>query len=358
MRRSALQIALDLLKGSMSTGGSAFASATSKAFFPSTLATTTSAKLAAGPQSPASSLLASLLRTRDISTLASTFLRSQTTSKPNRIASLLSRYSKLPHRQLQPSRGVRSAMSFPPRSPSPNNFKTWQARFNPDASKVIWSLIAVNGAVYMLWRVDPYFAARHFVVSLDSLRAGRFWTALTAAFSQTDTMHLASNMITLYFFGSDIGRIFGGKKLLLLYVFGGIAGSLAHCGQQYYKEQKLLRGRSGKGGRGKNVYWGLNSALSSGYGGSSKGALGASAAVSAISVVDIALFPTRTILLYGLIPMPAALLGLLWLWNDIGGTLDGRGSTIAHAGHLGGAATGVAFYVAFRRGLIRPHGWW
>lgn len=206
----------------------------------------------------------------------------------------------------------------------------------------------------MLWRVDPHFAAKHFVVSLESLRAGRLWTALTAAFSQSDTMHLASNMITLYFFGSDIGRIFGGKKLLLLYLAGGIAGSLAHCGQAYYKEQKLLRGRKSSD---KRVYWGLNSALSSGYG-SSKGALGASAAVSAISIVDIALFPTRTILLYGLIPLPAALLGLLWLWNDIGGTLDGTGSTIAHAGHLGGAATGLAFYLAFRRGLIRPRGWW
>jgi membrane associated rhomboid family serine protease len=211
----------------------------------------------------------------------------------------------------------------------------------------------------MLWRVDPYFAAKHFVVSLDSLRAGRFWTLLTSAFSQTDTMHLASNMIALYFFGSDIGRIFGGKKLLLLYLFGGIAGSLAHCAHSYYEEQQLLQRRSGRGGSGnKNVFWGLNSALSSGYGGSSKGALGASAAVSAISIVDIALFPTRTILLYGIVPMPAALLGLLWLWNDIGGTLDGRGSTIAHAGHLGGAATGLAFYLAFRRGLIRPHGWW
>ena len=57
--------------------------------------------------------------------------------------------------------------------------------------------------------------------------------------------------------------------------------------------------------------------------------------------------------------MPAALLGLLWLWNDIGGVLGGgMGSGIAHAGHLGGAGVGLAFYMAFRRGLIRPRGWW
>lgn len=46
---------------------------------------------------------------------------------------------------------------------------------------------------------------------------------------------------------------------------------------------------------------------------------GASAAVNAITVLDILLFPTRTILLYGILPMPAALFGALWLWQDISG---------------------------------------
>ncbi len=34
----------------------------------------------------------------------------------------------------------------------------------------------------------------------------------------------------LYFFGQDVGRLFGGKRLLGLYLLGGLAGSLAHCG--------------------------------------------------------------------------------------------------------------------------------
>lgn len=36
--------------------------------------------------------------------------------------------------------------------------------------------------------------------------------------------------------------------------------------------------------------------------------------------------------------------------------LQGKGH-IAHAGHLGGAAVGLAFYALFRRGMIRPTGW-
>ena len=83
------------------------------------------------------------------------------------------------------------------------------------------------------------------------------------------------------------------------------------------------------------------------------GALGASAAVNSVMVVDICLFPTRTVLLYGLLPMPAALLGALWLMRDVTGTMEGGGGggggqRIAHAGHLGGAATGLAFFLLFK----------
>ena len=42
-------------------------------------------------------------------------------------------------------------------------------------------------------------------------------------------------MIGLYFFGRDVGRLFGGARLLALYVAGGVVGSLAHCGWYYYK---------------------------------------------------------------------------------------------------------------------------
>lgn len=54
--------------------------------------------------------------------------------------------------------------------------------------------------------------------------------------------------------------------------------------------------------------------------------------------------------------MPAALLGVLWLLRDVSGTFEGGGH-IAHVGHLGGAATGLLFFVLFRRGIIRPAGW-
>lgn len=50
-------------------------------------------------------------------------------------------------------------------------------------------------------------------------------------------------------------------------------------------------------------------------------ALGASAAVNAIVIFSILLAPQRTVLLYGVLPLPAALLGLLYIGGDMFGAL-------------------------------------
>ena len=129
-------------------------------------------------------------------------------------------------------------------------------------------------------------------------------------------------------------------QLFLLYIAGGVAASLAHVGWSVYKARNERRSP---------YTW---SRYTSPY---DRGALGASGSVQSIGLTNILLWPTRTVLLYGIIPLPAALLGALWVLNDLGGLIDHRGgsfSSIAHAGHLGGALAGLAFYAAFRRGLV------
>eukprot|EP00976_Prorocentrum_cordatum_P086044 1186349-Prorocentrum_minimum.AAC.2 len=60
---------------------------------------------------------------------------------------------------------------------------------------------------------------------------------------------------------------------------------------------------------------------------------------------QVLLFPTRTVLLYMVIPMPSALFGVLFLLRDLSGAYGGGGN-VAHAGHLGGAAAGAAAWCA------------
>lgn len=53
--------------------------------------------------------------------------------------------------------------------------------------------------------------------------------------SQRDPMHLLGNMVGLYFFGGEVGRAFGGRALLGLYIAGGLAGGAAHCLWRYWQ---------------------------------------------------------------------------------------------------------------------------
>ena len=82
-----------------------------------------------------------------------------------------------------------------------------------DGDTAVKALIGVNVAGWLLWRTNPAFMKRHFVVSVESVSNLRLHTLLTAAFSHFDGWHLFSNMFALYFFGGDIGRMFGAKRV-------------------------------------------------------------------------------------------------------------------------------------------------
>jgi len=48
------------------------------------------------------------------------------------------------------------------------------------------------------------FMKNNFLMSSDGIiRQGKYHTLITSMFSHKDSWHLAANMITLYFFGSD-----------------------------------------------------------------------------------------------------------------------------------------------------------
>lgn len=52
------------------------------------------------------------------------------------------------------------------------------------------------------------------------------------------------------------------------------------------------------------------------------GALGASGAVNACVIFAVLVQPTATVLLYGIIPLPAFLFGGLWLLYDLNGAVS------------------------------------
>ena len=200
-------------------------------------------------------------------------------------------------------------------------------------------------------RVEP----QRDVVSEEALAHGRWHTMLTSAFSHFDLTHLGMNMIALYFFGRSVCERFGGRYLLTLYCVGGVGASAAHvawCARQ--RRKRMERYKEGRG----NFFDRLDAYVARFVedSGAKRGyyftpaALGASGAVNAIVAFEVLLYPLRTIYLYAIVPVPSILLGGLFLMRDIVGIQDSRGSGVAHAGHLGGAAVGALALAMLRTG--------
>uniref|UniRef100_A0ACD5W311 Uncharacterized protein n=1 Tax=Avena sativa TaxID=4498 RepID=A0ACD5W311_AVESA len=206
------------------------------------------------------------------------------------------------------------------------------ARWLPSPDGVVFTLIGANVAVYMLWQLaDPSFMEKHFMVSLENFKSGRLHTLLTSGFSHTDTGHLFSNMIGLYFFGSSISSMFGPSFLLNLYVAGALVGST------FFLIEKAFRAPR------KQVFVGWDSSRQSG--------LGASGAVNAIMLLQIFLNPKGLIYLYFVLPVPAALVGAAWIGLDLLRINKGQGQTTAST-HLGGALVAALAWARIRKGWI------
>lgn len=208
--------------------------------------------------------------------------------------------------------------------------RAWFQRLT--TNDVVLGLIIANVAVFLLWRIaDPIFMSKNFTISVENVRSGRIHTLITSAFSHVEIGHIVSNMIGLYFFGMNIGRVFGPEFLLGLYLAGAIGGSA------FYLAHHLFQASSSES----RPFWGKDPARAQG--------LGASGAVNAIMLLDIFLFPKSTLYLEFFIPVPAILLGIFLIGKDMLRILE-NDSQISGSAHLGGAAVAALAWARVRRG--------
>lgn len=207
----------------------------------------------------------------------------------------------------------------------------WERRKRSGArpEAVVASLIAANAVVTMLWyraRRSPYgqrFMLARFTTSPQHLAAGRYYTLLTSTFSHAEVGHLAANMLGLYFFGHQICDVLGARRFLALYLASGALSSLAAVLEQQ---------RAGR------------SAFN----------LGASGAVNSVTAMSVLLFPHSTLLIFGLLPMPAWVAGSLFISKDAYAWLTDRRDGVGHFAHLSGALCGGLYFAHLRRsGALR-----
>lgn len=136
------------------------------------------------------------------------------------------------------------------------------------------------------------------------------WGWVTSIFAHFDFFHFLLNMLMLYFFGQIFQQFFTSRRLLHLYVVGGLAGGLveiiAHEVFPIYETQDFI--------------------------------LGASGSLMAVMVAMAVYRPRLQINLFGILPIPLFVLALIYLAADLAQL--GTGDGVAHFAHFGGALIG------------------
>ena len=180
---------------------------------------------------------------------------------------------------------------------------------------IIFLLIGLIGVVARLSESNEIngIISAIFTMETDvSLFLTKPWGLFTSMFSHFGFMHLAFNMLMLFFMGRPFEHYFGSKRLLTVYIVGGLVGGLF----------ELLA---------HNIFPSLLD--------SQTVVLGASGSIMAIFIGLAFYKPNLPLSFFGLFELKIIYLGLIYLILDIVnlGAQDGT----AHFAHLGGAIVGV-----------------
>ena len=159
--------------------------------------------------------------------------------------------------------------------------------------------------VFALWPIGPQFQP---------------WQMLTYAFLHGSVAHLLFNMFAVYMFGSDMERIWGGRRYLVYYLTCALAAALT---------QLVV-----------NVILGAQFPT-----------VGASGAVFGLLLAFARYFPERQIIFLLLpIPLPARVFVLLYGGLELVLGVTGTEAGVAHFAHLGGLAGGYLLMKYWRKG--------
>jgi membrane associated rhomboid family serine protease len=153
----------------------------------------------------------------------------------------------------------------------------------------------------------------------------RFWQLATYLFLHAGVWHLLMNMLTLWFFGPDLERVWGTRRFLTYYFVTGIGAAACVVLVNVIPE-----------------WLGHEPRLSV--------TIGASGALFGILMACAILFPDRQVWLIPFpIMLPMRMFVLLWGAIAFFSSLEGASDGVSHIAHLGGLLVG---YLYLRRGSL------
>ena len=188
------------------------------------------------------------------------------------------------------------------------------------------ALIAVNCIVYlftyMLFPALTYYLA---MIPSAVLYGHYYWQFVTYMFVHGGIWHLFSNMLGLFIFGSAVERSVGTREFLLFYFLTGTLSGIA----SFFVY----------------ILTGTNAIL-----------LGASGALYALMLLFSVIYPRAVILVFGMLPVRAPVLVLLYFAIELFSQMGNYGGSVAHMTHLFGLV--FAFPYCLVRLRIKPWEAW
>lgn len=189
----------------------------------------------------------------------------------------------------------------------------------------VLTIIVVNVAIWVanLLGADEFPVNRFLALEGDlPQHLLEAWQLVTYGFvhDSLNPWHLVFNMLALWFFGRPVEDIMGRAEFFRFYVTAIVLAGIA---------------------------WLVSVQLGNPVQASRMFLVGASGAVMAVLALFIWYFPRQTVLLWGVLPVPAWALGVLYFVSDLQGAAAGGGH-VANVAHLAGAIFG---------GLYAWRGW-
>jgi len=193
---------------------------------------------------------------------------------------------------------------------------------------IFFLLLMVIQVVYFFFQADKNLfdaqVVQYFQMPAQLIKLSESpWTVLTYMFTHTNVIHILSNMLWLWAFGFILQELTGNKKLIPIYIYGGLAGAFFFILSNY-------------------IIAPLKPYIES------ANIMGGNSAIMAVAVATTALAPNFRFFRNIGGGIPIWILTLAYVLIDFAGVASlGAAHSIAH---LGGGLAGLLFVYFLRRG--------
>lgn len=194
--------------------------------------------------------------------------------------------------------------------------------YSNSAAMIIVANCIVFFVAYLLYPALTYYFA---MIPSAILYGHYYWQFVTYMFTHSGFWHLFSNMLGLFIFGTAVERAVGTREFLLFYFLTGILSGIASF--FFY------------------LFTGTNAIL-----------LGASGALYAVMLLFSVIYPRAVIYLFGVFPVRAPILVLIYFFVELYSQMNSYGGGIAHMTHLFGLVFALLYCLIRLR--IKPWRVW